>query len=92
MAKDIERGLSSAGKLKILRLLMERSDHAFTKYEIGKKVSNDPVSIRNDLEILVQIHWVSKFKIQHLDKYSINLENPTVKHLADFLHKVEYIR
>jgi hypothetical protein len=88
---EIEKGLTGVGKLKIVRLLMERPDHAFTKYEIGKKVSNDPLSIRNDLETLVQINWVSEFKVQHLNKYSINLDNALVRSLADFLRKVGYI-
>jgi hypothetical protein len=91
-AEEVEKGLAGAGKLKLLRLLMKQPTHAFTRYEIGKKIANDPISIRNDLKTLVQIDWVVEFNVQHLSKYSINLENPVVRHVFDFLLKLEYIR
>jgi hypothetical protein len=88
----IEKGLGSVGKLKILRLLLMKPNHAFTRYEIGKTVPNDPISIRNDLNILIQIDWVKEFKVQHLVKYSINLENPIVQQLATFLREIRYLK
>jgi hypothetical protein len=88
---EVERGLGSVGKLKILRLLMQRSDQAFTRYRIGKYVPIDPVSIRNDLKTLVEIDWVIEFKAQHLSKYSINREKERVKHLVDFFREIGYI-
>jgi hypothetical protein len=89
--RDVEHGLGSVGKLKILRLLLQDPLHAFTRYEIGKRVPNDPVSIRNDLQTLVQIDWITRFKVQHLDKYSINLENKKVKQLAKFFREIRYL-
>jgi hypothetical protein len=88
---EIEKGLTGAGKLKILRLLIERPHHAYTRYEIGKKVTNDPTSIRNDLATLVTINWVTEHQIRHLKKYSINSCNPHVTLLVDFLRKVNYL-
>lgn len=90
--RAVEKGLGSVGKLKILRLLLERPNHAFTRYEIGKNVSNDPTSIRNDLQALVQIKWVTEFKVQHLSKYSINLNNEIVKRLAHFFRELRHIQ
>lgn len=90
--RAVEKGLGSVGKLKILRLLLERPNHAFTRYEIGKNVSNDPTSIRNDLQVLVQIKWVTEFKVQHLSKYSINLNNEIVKRLAHFFRELRHIQ
>ncbi|MEE8323321.1 MAG: hypothetical protein V3R57_06845 [Candidatus Bathyarchaeia archaeon] len=90
--RTVEKGLGSVGKLKILRLLLERPNHAFTRYEIGKNVSNDPTSIRNDLQALVQIKWVTEFKVQHLSKYSINLNNEIVKRLAHFFRELRHIQ
>lgn len=87
----VETGLGSVGKLKILRLLMERPHHAFTRYEIGKTVANDPASIRSDLQTLVQIQWVTEFKVQHLSKYAINLDDEVVKHLAAFFRELRRI-
>ena len=89
--RDIEKGLCGAGKLKILRLLLRNPDHAFTRYEIGKTVPNDPVSIQNDLKTLVQINWVRPFNVYHLNKYAINLEHEVVQRLADFLRDIRYL-
>ena len=89
--RDVEKGLGGAGKLKILRLLLQKPDHAFTRYEIGKTVPNDPVSIRNNLKTLVQIDWVTPFHVHHLSKYAINLEHETVKRLAVFLRDIRYL-
>jgi len=88
---EVEKGLGGVGKLKILRLLMKSPDHAFTRYEIGKRVSIDSVSIRNDIKTFVQIGWVTPFQVQHLSKYSINLGNEVVKRLADFLREIRYL-
>lgn len=92
VVREVEKGLASVGKLKILRLMIRRPNHAFTRYEIGKKVPSDPVSIRNDLKTLVQINWVTEFKVQHLSKYSINLDNDIVRRLTDFLQEIRYIQ
>ena len=88
---EVEKGLGGAGKLKILRLLMKSPNHTFTRYEIGKTVPNDPISIRRNLKTLVQMNWVTNYQVQHLNKYSINLENEVVKRLADFLREIRYI-
>jgi len=88
---EVEKGLGGAGKLKILWLLMNSPNHAFTRYEIGKRVSNDPISIRNDIKTLVHIGWVTPFQVQHLSKYSINLGNEVVQRLADFLRDIRYL-
>lgn len=88
---EVEKGLGGVGKLKILRLLMKSPNHAFTRYEIGKTVPNDPISIRSNLKTLVQMNWVTNYQVQHLNKFSINLENEIVKRLADFLRDIRYI-
>jgi Fe2+ or Zn2+ uptake regulation protein len=89
--REVERGLGSVGKLKILRLLLEKPDHAFTRYAIGQKISNDPASIRSDLNTLVEINWVNEFKVQHLSKYSINLDKDVVRQLAIFFQELRHI-
>jgi hypothetical protein len=89
--REVERGLGSVGKLKILRLLLDRPDQAFTRYAIGQKISNDPTSIRSDLKTLVEINWVNEFKVQHLSKYSINLDKDVVRQLAIFFQELRHI-
>ena len=83
--------MGSVGKLKILRLLLSDPLHAFTRYEIGKKIANDPVSIRNDLATLTRLNWIKHYKIQHLDKYSINRDHEIIRALSDFFSTVRYL-
>jgi predicted transcriptional regulator len=90
-AEEIEKALTSSGKLKILRLLTKTPDHAFTRYEIRKKLPLSPTDIRNDLKTLVDLNWIKENKIQHLQKYSINLDNTLVEQLSDFFKKIKYI-
>jgi len=90
-AGDIEKALASSGKLRILRLMMKAPDHAFTRYEIGKKTPLNSVEIRNSVKILVEIGWVKELTTQHLQKYSINLENEVVCQLYDFFRRVRYV-
>jgi len=88
--EEIEKGLTSPGKLKILRLLMKTPDHAFTRYEIRKKLSLSPTDVRSDLNVLTELGWVREHTVQHLQKYSIKMDNPTVKQLSDFFKAVKY--
>jgi predicted transcriptional regulator len=90
-AVDIEKALASLGKLRILRLLMKSPDHAFTRYEIGKKTPMNSIEIRNSVKMLVEIGWLKELTTQHLQKYSINLENEVVGQLYDFFKKARYV-
>ena len=90
-AVDIEKALASLGKLRILRLLMKAPDHAFTRYEIGKKTPLNSIEIRNSVKMLIEIGWLKELTTQHLQKYSINLENEVVGQLYDFFKRVRYV-
>ena len=90
-AGDIEKALASLGKLRILRLLMKAPDHPFTRYEIGKKTPMNSIEIRNSVKMLVEIGWLKELTTQHLQKYSINLENEVVGQLYDFFKRVRYV-
>ena len=91
VAREVEKAISSPGKLKILRLLMKNPNHAFTRYEIGKKIPLSPTDIKNDLNILTEIGWVKDFRYQHIQKYSINIDNELVKQFTDFFRRIRYI-
>ena len=90
-AEELEKALTSPGKLKIIRLLMKSPDHAFTRYEIRKKLPLSPTDIKNDLNTLLEIGWIKEYKIQHLQKYSINLNNPITKQFSDFFKQIKYL-
>jgi len=90
-AEEVEKALASPGKLRILRLLMRTPSHAFTRYEIGKKTPLNSTDIKNSLKTLVEIGWVREVTTQHLQKYSINLENEVVGRLYDFFKGIRYV-
>jgi hypothetical protein len=39
----------------------------------------------------VQIDWVKTFTVQHLIKYSINLDNTIVRKMTVFLREIKYL-
>jgi len=88
---EIETALSSIGKLKILRLLMKNPDHAFTRYEIGKKTPINLRDIKNNLQALLEIGWLTELKYGHLQKYSINLDHNLVQRLLTFFRDIDYL-
>ena len=89
--EDIEKALASLGKLRILRILMKTPDHAFTRYEIGKKTPLNQTDIKNNVKTLVEVGWVKELTTQHLQKYSINLDNEVVSQLYDCFKKIKYV-
>jgi predicted transcriptional regulator len=89
--EDIEKALASLGKLRILKILMKMPGHAFTRYEIGKKTPLNQTDIKNNVKTLVEIGWVKEFTTQHLQKYSINLDNEVVSQLYDFFKRIRYV-
>ena len=88
---EVEIALSSIGKLKILRLLMKNPDHAFTRYEIGKKIPINPRDIKNNIQALLEIGWLKELKYGHLQKYSINIDHNIVQRLSNFFRDIDYI-
>jgi Fic family protein len=88
---EVEIALSSIGKLKILRLLMKNPDHAFTRYEIGKKTPINPRDIKNNIQTLLEIEWLKELNYGHLQKYSINIDHNIVQHLSIFFRDISYI-
>lgn len=89
--EEIEKALSSIGKLRILKLLMKSPTHAFTRYEIRKKTALSPLDIKSDLKVLVEIRWIKEFKFQHIQKYCINFDNKLVKEFSEFFKRIWYL-
>jgi len=85
--EDIEVGLGSVGRLRILRKLIRNPDGYFTKYALEQATGIKPVAVRSDLKVLVDLDWVKEFP--HEPKtYRINMENEVVKHIAEFFRKI----
>ena len=88
---EVEKAFSSPGKLKILQLLMKNPDHTFTRYEIRNKIPLNSTDIKRNLTVLVEANWVKEIHLQHLQKYSINLDNELVTQFINLFKKIKYV-
>jgi len=88
--EDVEQGLSSVGKLKILRVMLDKSNEAFTKYALEKATKLKPVDVRTNLKTFVKIGWIKEYPYQP-KTYKINLENDIVKHILKFFQEIKYL-
>ena len=88
--ETIEKGLGSIGKLKILRVMLEKPEKTFTKYGLEKTTGLKPVNVRTDLQTLVKLKWVEEYPYKPRT-YKINLKNRVIEHLSEFFRKVKYL-
>lgn len=87
--KDIiETGLGSLGKIKIIKALAEENKLA-TVYVLHKKTHLKREDIKNNLEDLVKIGWVTQSKYANM-MYGLNRENELLSRLIEFLNEVGY--
>lgn len=87
--KAIETGLGSIGKIKIIRVLAEEQKMA-TVYLLHKKTHLKREDIKSNLDDLVRLGWVNQNRYANV-MYSINMENPYVSKLVNFLRDVGYV-
>jgi hypothetical protein len=59
--EEIELGLGSVGKLRILRVMLEKPNEAFTKYALEKATKLKPVDVRTNIRALVEVEWVKEY-------------------------------
>jgi DNA-binding transcriptional ArsR family regulator len=90
LAKDIiETGLGSIGKIKIIKALAEENKLA-TIYILHKKTRLKREDIKNNLDDLVNIGWVTQSKYASI-MYGINRENEYVRRLIEFFNDIGYL-
>ena len=87
--KTIETGLGSIGKIKIIRALAEELKMA-TVYLLHKKTHLKREDIKGNLDDLVRLGWVNQNRYANV-MYSVNMENPYVCKLINFLRDVGYV-
>ena len=87
--KTIETGLGSIGKIKIIRALAEEQKMA-TVYLLHKKTHLKREDIKSNLDDLVRLGWVNQNRYANV-MYSVNMENPYVSKLINFLRDVGYV-
>jgi len=85
--KEVEAGLGSLGKLRILRAMIENSNKHFTRYSLERKTGLKPVDVRNNLKILVDLEWIKEYAYDP-KTYIVNMENEAVRLVAEFFRKI----
>ncbi|MGI0049470.1 MAG: hypothetical protein ACREAW_08010 [Nitrososphaera sp.] len=85
----IETGLGSIGKIRIIKALAEESKLA-TVYVLHKKTHLKREDIKNNLDDLVKIGWVTQTKYDNM-VYGINRQNKYVSRLVVFFNDAGYI-
>ena len=85
----IETGLGTIGKVRIIKALAEESKMV-TIYGLHKKTRLKREDIKNNLEDLVRIGWVTQTKYANV-LYGINRQNKYVSQLVEFFSDAGYI-
>ncbi|MGD8566243.1 MAG: hypothetical protein PVF96_07850 [Candidatus Bathyarchaeota archaeon] len=88
---EFEEGLGSKGKLRMMRVMIEKPSLTFTKYSLEKETKLKPVDVRTNLKILVELGWVKEYPYQP-KTYKINMEKEIVKYFANFIEMVKRIQ
>lgn len=88
--KQIELGLGTIGRLKILRLLAKEKTKFHTIYGIEKYTGLKRKDIKDNLSKLISIGWVVEYESAN-KTYKINEKNDTVSRLIQFFIETGYI-
>jgi len=86
--EEFEEGLGGVGKIRILRLMIERPEKYFTKYMLEKATGLKPLDVRRSLKTLVELGWVKKYQCDP-KTYRVNMENENVKAVAELFRKLK---
>jgi transcription initiation factor IIE alpha subunit len=84
---EVETGLGSPGRIRILRIMLKKSGECFTKYALEKATGLKPIDVRKNLSILIKLGWIKENPCDP-KTYEINMENEIIKALADFFKKL----
>lgn len=87
--KEIETGLGTVGRLRILREMIGRPNEYFTKYMLERKTGLKPVDVRSNLKTLTDLNWVKEYAYDP-KTYKVNMENEAVRLIADLFRKMKH--
>jgi hypothetical protein len=88
--REIEEGLGTIGRIKVMAELAKEPNESFTKYSLLKGTGLKRSDLNENLRHLTYINWVKELRAIH-PMYQINLDNPIVRLLYDFFKESEYI-
>lgn len=85
---EVENGLGSAGRIRILRILTEHPNRQYTKYALKRKTGLSAKELQRQIQMLVEIGWVKEYP--HEPKtYKANLKRIPVKVVAEFFRRLK---
>lgn len=85
----VEKGLGSAGKLRIIQVLAENTK-GITMYAIEQKSGLRHDSTVANLRTLLEIGWVEKIATKPV-KYMLNMNDAIVGDVVEFFYKIQYV-
>jgi Fic family protein len=88
--REVDTGLGTIGRLRIIARLGRNPDKRFTVYGISAMTHLKRSDVRANLSHLVEIGWVRKFETTPTT-YQMNLSNEAATKLVDFLRSVGYL-
>jgi len=92
IVKNIERGLGSKGKLRILRALAKEPQKPLSIYMLEKYTGIRSNFLKADIKTLMEIGWVKEYtESGRIKKYSLNLRNETVLKIIEFFRSINYL-
>lgn len=89
---EIDVGLGSIGRVRIVAELARNPDRRMTIYAISAVTRLKRVDIKANLARLVEIGWVVAYRSPPPTKYQVNLKNETVSRWVEFLRSSGYFR
>ncbi|MEM1582550.1 MAG: hypothetical protein QXK89_08595 [Candidatus Bathyarchaeia archaeon] len=84
--EDVETGLGSVGRLRILKKMIEKPNEYFSKYALERATGLKPIDVRRDIEVLLNLGWIKEYGYDP-KRYKINFENEVVKVIAEFMRR-----
>ncbi|MBS7635248.1 MarR family transcriptional regulator [Candidatus Bathyarchaeota archaeon] len=84
---DVEAGLGSPGRIRILRVLLRKPGERFTRYALERLTGLKPVDVRRNLSVLVSLGWVRENPYDPRT-YEVNMDNDVVKIIAEFFRRL----
>ena len=87
--EDVEEGLGSVGKIRILRVMVFNPEEHFTKYMLERATGLKPKDVRKSLQTLVDLGWVLENPCDP-KTYRLNVEDETVKLIIEFFRRLRF--
>lgn len=86
--RQVEKGLGSVGRLRILRALASGEAASQTRYGLERLTGLKPVDVRKHLKVLIETGWVKEHDYNP-PVYTLNLDDQKAKFLVDFFERID---